>query len=273
MLLNYAVQQPRGYEGQVDGPISHEDTFPRTNPAKAQKGTITIAGTASDGVYSATFVNPADPDVSYVGTFTRANSETNNQIAAALAADLVKKLFLKADVTVATNVITVDMKNADITYTVSTSAPGLGTATWAQTVAAGGSYIPFGRFVAGGGDGVTMRALQSGDTVANVAGVSVRELAVETRGSNTADDGVPPGREGAVLSKGPILMYTEEAVTPADTCYARIIASGTNTEIGRVRKSADGGNAVDVSTIARFDESAAAGSIVRVLVNRPLPPA
>lgn len=44
MLLNYAAQQPRGYEGQVDGPISHEDTFPRTNPAKAQKGTITIAG-------------------------------------------------------------------------------------------------------------------------------------------------------------------------------------------------------------------------------------
>lgn len=273
MLLNYQLNQPRGFEGQVDGPISHEDTYARTNPAKAQEGTITIAGTASDGTYSATFTDPNDPGHPITVEFVRADSETNNQIAAALAAKLVLALLLKFTVTVATNVITIKANNADITYGVSTSAPGLGTAAWAQTQAAGGVYLPFGRFVAGGGDAVTARPLKSGDTVANVIGVVVRELAVETRGSTTESDGVPPGRDAAVLAKGPILMFAEEAVSPGDTCYTRIVANGSNDQMGRVRKSADGGNAVDVHTIARFDESAAAGTMVRVLVDIPLPPA
>lgn len=273
MLLDYQLNQPRGFEGQVDGPIDHEGTYARTNPAKAQEGTITIAGTADDGIYSFTVTDPNDPGHPITVEFERADGETNDQIAAALAAKAVLALLLKFTVSVATNVITLKANNADITYGVTTSAPGTGTATWAQTVAAGGVYLPFGRFVAGGGDGVTARPLKVGDTVANVIGVVVRELAVETRGSTTESDGIPPGREAAVASRAPMLMYTEEAVTPADTCYARIVANGSNDQIGRVRKSADGGNAVDVHTIARFDESAAAGTMVRVLVFIPIPPA
>jgi hypothetical protein len=264
-ITTYQHKQIQGFPGAVDGPIDHEFTRTRTNKMLAQAGTLTVGGTADDGIYSVTITNPADPEHPITVEFDRQDSETNNQIAAALAALLVKALMLKATVTVLNAVITVTFKNSNITYTVETADPGTGTLTWAQTQAAGGSSVPFGRFVRGGGDGVSFRPLVTGSVIADVIGVVVRELTVQN-----PETGIPPGREGAILGVGPILVLTEEDVTPADTVYIRKETSANGTEVGVVRKSADGGTAISAATVCKFDSTSAAGTVARVIVNIPL---
>lgn len=271
MITSYAYKQLRGYPGAMDGVCNHQNTKSRTNPAKAQTGTLTVGGTASDGDYVASFYHPDEPNNPIVVTFTREDSETNNQISAALNALLVKALILKATATVVNAVNTIAFGNPKVTYTVTTSAPGTGTLVWAQTIAAGGEDIPFGRAVGHGGDGTTMRMLTTGDVIANVLGVLIRELTVQHDRDSTDDDALPPGRDGAVLGDGTILMECEEAVGPADTVYIRIVASGVNTKIGVVGKSADGGNCISAASIMRFEgTTTAAGQVVPVLVHVPL---
>lgn len=261
MILGARLEQGNGYAGQVDGPINHEFTFPRTNPAKPQKGTLTIGGTADDGDYTATFTNPQEPGWSVTGIFTRADSETNAEIAAALAADLQKKLILKATVTVLSLVITVTALNADVTYGVATADPGTGTLTWAQTVAPGGVVVPFGRMVKGDGTGLGFLPLESGDVIASVIGGVVRELTVENAESATGFDGVRVGYEAAIAAKGPMKFDCEEDVAPGDTAYIRIVASGTKTMIGALGKSADGGNCISAASIGKFAAASADGFV------------
>lgn len=269
-LYGNRLEQGLGYAGQVDGPINHEFTRARTNPAKPQKGTLTVGGTASDGDYVITVTNPQEPGWSISVTFTRADSETNAQIAAALNTKLVKAFILKAGVTVLSNVITVEAKNTDITYSYATTAPGTGTLVWAQTVAPGGTVQPFGRFYKGDGTGFGFLALESGDTIGKVCGGLIRELTVENSQTIGGFDGCRVGYEAALAGKGPMLIDCEEDVTPADVPYIRIVASGTKTMIGAVGKSADGGNCISAATIAKFTENSANG-LVRVDFFIPLP--
>lgn len=269
-LYGNRLEQGLGYAGQIDGPINHEFTKARTNPAKPQKGTLTVGGTADDGTYSITVTNPQEPGWSISVSFLRAAAETNAQIAAALSVKLVKAFILKAGVTVLSNVITVEAKNTDITYAFSTSAPGTGTLVWAQTVAPGGTVQPFGRFYKGDGTGFGFAALESGDAIATVIGGLVRELTVENNQTIGGFDGCRIGYEAAIAAMGPMLMDCEEDVTPADTVYIRRVASGNKTMIGAVGKSADGGNCISAATIARFAENSANG-FVRVDFFIPLP--
>ncbi len=273
MQTKYLQKQLRGFPGAPDGIISHEHTWSRLNPAKAQAGTLVVGGTAADGTYSATFTDPNDPTNPIVVTFLREDSENNAAIAAALLAAALKAFILRAAVTLDTLTATYVMANADLTYTVVTAHPVGATLVWTETVAAGGVTIPFGRFVKGGGDGLTFVPLAVGSTAANVLGVLMRELTVAQTRGQTDDDGLPPGRDGAIVGVGPMLVECEEAVTPADTVYVRIVASGTKTKIGVVGKSADGGNCISLASYARFDGSAAAGEVVRVISSIPLPPA
>lgn len=266
MITQYAHKQIRGFAGAVDGPIDHEFTKTRTNPSLPQIGTLTVGGTAEDGTYSVTIVDPAAPDNPIAEVeFERGDSETNNQIAAALNVLLVKALLLKATVEVASAVNTISFENSDITYEVTASAPGSATLVWAETQAAGGTEIPFGRFVRGGGDGLTCRPLVTGSVIADVIGVVIRELTVQ----NPAE-GVQPGSEASILGVGPILVKTEQDVTPADTVYIRKEAGDGGDEVGVVRKDADTSTAISAATIARFEESASAGSLVRVFIHIPL---
>lgn len=273
MQSQYLSKQLRGFPGAPDGIISHEHTWSRLNPAKAQAGTLTVGGTAADGTYSAVFTDPNDPVNVITVSFLRAAGENNAAIAAALNAKALKAFVLRGAPTVVGAVVTIAMSNATVSYTVATSAPTDATLVWAETVAMGGVNIPFGRFVKGGGDGLTMVPLAVGATAAQVLGVLMRELTVAQTREQTEDDYLPPGRDGAVVGVGPMLVECEEAVTPADTVYVRIVASGTKTKIGVVGKSADGGNCISLASYARFDGSAAAGEVVRVISHIPLPPA
>jgi hypothetical protein len=272
MLFGDKLFQGNGYAGQVDAPINHEFTHVRTNPAKAQKGTITVGGTAEDGIYSITITNPAEPTWPGVYVeFDRQDSETNAQIAAALNSKLNTSGFvLKAIVTVNSAVITVEARNTDVLYSVVTVAPGAATLVWAQTVAPGGVVVPFGRFVAGDGTGFGMRPLESGDVIANVIGVTIREMNVENVETVDGFDGVKIGYEAPIAGKGPIKVDCEEAMTPADAPFIRIVASGSNTMIGCIAKTADGGNCIAATTICKILENSADG-VVRVGHFIPMP--
>ena len=276
MQLNYPVRQGKNRPGQVDGVINHENTITRTNPALAQQGTLTVGGTAADGVYSATFTPELDPDGGQiVVTFTREDSEANAAIGAAIFADATKKFILQAEVTYnGTTVVTIKNLNTDIAYTVETTAPGGATFAWAQTQAPGGTKIPFGRFLVGDGTGENCKVVTGASVVGDIIGVSAATYQTQQASPTidpTIEDGVEPGREVSVFGAGPIDVLTEQAVTPADTVFVRIVASGNNTKLGIVRKDADSGNAITATTIARFTDSAAAGETVRVKVFIPLP--
>lgn len=276
MQLNYSVRQGKNRPGQIDGIVNHENTITRTNPALAQQGTLTVGGTAADGVYSATFTPELDPDNGkIVVTFTREDGEANAAIGAAIFADATKKFILQAEVTYnGTTVVTIKQLNTDIAYTVETAAPGGATFVWAQTQAPGGTKIPFGRFLVGDGTGENCKVVTGATVVGDIIGVSAANYQTKQASPTvdpTIEDGYDPGREVSVYGVGPIDVLTEQAVTPADTVFVRIVASGNNTKLGIVRKDADGGNAITATTIARFTDSAAAGETVRVKVFIPQP--
>ena len=276
MQLSYPVRQGKNRPGQVDGIINHENTITRTNPALAQQGTLTVGGTVADGVYSATFTPELDPDGGQiVVTFTREDGEANAAVAAALFADATKKFILQAEVTYnGALVVTIKNLNTDIAYTVETAAPGGATLTWSQTQAPGGTKIPFGRFLVGDGTGENCKVVTGATVIGDVIGVAAANYQTQQASPTidpTIEDGYDPGKEVSVYGVGPIDVLTEQAVTPADTVFIRIVASGNNTKLGIVRKDADGGNAITATTIAKFTDTAAAGETALIKVFIPLP--
>ena len=198
-----------------------------------------------------------------------------NYVGAAIFADATKKFILQAEVTYnGTTVVTIKNLNTDIAYTVETAAPGGATFVWAQTQAPGGTKIPFGRFLVGDGTGENCKVVTGATVVGDIIGVSAANYQTQQASPTidpTIEDGYEPGREVSVYGVGPIDVLTEQAVTPADTVFVRIVASGNNTKLGIVRKDADGGNAITATTIARFTDSAAAGETARIKLHIPLP--
>ena len=273
MQTKYLNKMVRGFAGAPDGVLSPEHLWSRVNPARAQTGTLTVGGVAADGTYSAVYTDPNDPEHPITVEFVRNAGETNAQIAAALNAAALKAFILRGAPTVVGAVVTIAMGNAGITYTAVTSAPVGATLVWAQTVAAGGDSIPFGRVCKGGGDGITFALPGAGTTAAQIIGPLYREFSVEQVNLQTDDDALPPGRDGCLVGVGPMLIEVEEAVTPADTVFLRIVAAGSKTKVGILGKSADGANTISLGSYAKFDGSAAAGEVVRTIFSIPLPPA
>ena len=130
--------------------------------------------------------------------------------------------------------------------------------------------IPYGRVVRLDATDPTKVLPLSADAQ-TMAGVTVFSHIYEKAADGTA--GVPVERPISFLVEGEINMIAEEAVTPADTVFARFLANGSpgaSDGIGRVRTDADNGGATeraDAVPNAKFLTSAAAGEIVRVYVN------
>lgn len=99
-------------------------------------------------------------------------------------------------------------------------------------------------------DGRSCRLLQSGDTLASIAG------AVESRFASPQDENFGrasraqyrAGNSVNVKRQGSIWVITETVLTRGQALHARIIASGANTDIGAVRNAADGGNTVALTS-------------------------
>lgn len=83
--------------------------------------------------------------------------------------------------------------------------------------------------------------------------------------------GVPPKRPIGYVYEGVVWVRTESAIAAEAQVFYRITANGANTELGRIRGDADGGNAVALPR-AKAVRAAAAGQMVPVRVDIPLVP-
>lgn len=72
----------------------------------------------------------------------------------------------------------------------------------------------------------------------------------------------------SVLRKGRIYVKVETAVVQGDAAHVRAIAPGVEV-IGAFRNSADGVNTIDLSGLATFKTSAAAGELAVLDINLP----
>ena len=131
-----------------------------------------------------------------------------------------------------------------------------------------GVEIPFGRFVAfDAGAGTTELAVRLPSAVGDkLLGVGLYDAAHEVSATGYLANGMI-----GVIAKGSVWMITEQAVTRADSVFARyalVTGSGTTPAIGRVRKDVDTADAVAVPN-ARFLTNAAAGGFVLVELNLP----
>ena len=142
----YSQYMEEWLEGQ---PTAGPKADSKVNPNRQKIATYTIAGTATDGTYTATATHPDTGAVASASVVRATTPATNDDIAAALAAAINASSSWRGvgTATVATNVVTVTFDIPGQDYTLGTAAPAPGTNTAAETQAPGGTALPFGRFV------------------------------------------------------------------------------------------------------------------------------
>lgn len=237
-----------------------------TNEVLAQANTIPIGGT-TDGTYTVQLDGEE-------GTFTFsfvAVAQTADQIADGLAAAATADPDLLNIVTVAGTPgtpVLLTFLHANQAWTITfPSNPGTNM-TLTTTTAAGGTDIGLGLVVVSG----TAQNFVIAPTVASVAadflGVTERSLFAQiNRGIPTEVDAFEPGNTVSVLSRGDIVVFSEDAVTANAPVFVRTTATGTEV-FGAVRSDADGGDALTWPGAIFRDTSTAAG-LVRIRVNLP----
>ena len=79
----------------------------------------------------------------------------------------------------------------------------------------------------------------------------------------------PPGTTISILRQGRVWVAVEEAVTPGSPVFLRYAASGSNTQAGTFRASADGSTAVQLTDGAVWRTSAQPGGFAVLELNLP----
>lgn len=257
---DYSINLRRYREGGAGSPDDKGHTY--VNPFSAQIVSYLVAGTADDGEYTFTLENEATGDL-FTASFTRGSGETNAQIAAALIDDWNAAFegigFAYEGATPET--VEIALLDSQTTYIENaTSAPGTGTLTYSLEQAKGGVVCRASTFVAAEVDAVdtkedsngSLRRLAAGDTVADIIG-AVRTGVIYPE-NDPDDPGIPAGEHATVISDGRPVLLAETALVKNGPIFARIDGSGI---LGAVRNDNDGGNAIDISSIARVIEDIA----------------
>ena len=271
MQTSYARNYSAFVQGQKtsNGPCN---SIARSYALLAQVGTLTVGGTAANGDYVATFTDP-DSGEEIAVTVTRAGGSpsSNNDLAAALAAainDAANGVSHLVTATVATNVVTYTAVREGEVITVDTSAPGTGTLVAAVTTAATAANIPVGIMAAQAANDEDCRLPASGDTAADLIGIVYREPG--TIRSNDGSSGADEFRQGEtldLLTMGEVAVLVEEAVSPDDPVYCRVVA-GAGEQAGAFRTDADSGDAVLLSG-AKFRSTTTGAGIAKLAINLP----
>jgi len=280
-----------GYYGQTQTPIGPAGARSRTagydsrrtaiNPLVALIFTATVGGVAADGLYKIAVKDDVTGD-EYTTEFTRAGGgETNAQIGAKLRDNwnAVSKNNDAFTAAAPAAIITFTGKVAGRTYTISTTAPGGASITIATTQDAGGTKMPPGIFVAlsavGSQDGYTpdqVRQLKTGDTIGKVYAFVERlqilgEIRDDGAGNVTSDETYKPGDNVPPMRQGSFWMDCETSFDPlTDTPYIRVTA-GAGEQAGVIRNDADGGDAIDASSILKVIQGTTAAGRVEVHID------
>jgi hypothetical protein len=273
-VLSYPISAPNWIEGQVlrARPTGH----PYPLPLRRQVYRLAVGGTASDGNYVTTITHP--DGTSIVVTTTRATTPaTNANLATQHAADVLaatgrKGVILSAAVASSTNV-DVTFKHAGRDYTIETSAPGSGTLVATERVDPAGETIKMGRAITLDSlDGRTaVRNMASADAAAAVLGFAGRFHSGGVRPYNpTAADVAQyvAGDMVSLLSDCEIVVrnVSGSAATIGAAPFVVVNAAGGD-EVGQIRATDDGSNAVELSAAqCRWLTAAPAGGLGLLLV-------
>lgn len=258
--LDYSYE----HRGALDGAPEHAVNYDRLsflNPLSMQVSTLTVGGTATDGDYVFTATN--HDGVAASVTVTRSTTPaTNTDLATAIknAINASSSFIGIASATSASVVVTVTFKRSMV-YTLTTAAPGIGTLVAANTTAAGGSYLAVGRFVKKGAGDRDLTPVVTGTTIAQIMGVALRTGQIINGGDfGLTYDSYRPGDDVAVGRSERVWCKAFEATTPTSTPYIWIDHTDTSVPVGGLVVAANGGKAIDASTICRILTTTAAGS-------------
>ncbi len=249
--LSYPINLAKGNPGQRadNGDV---DVLTFLHALIPQITTVTVGGSATAGNY----------DITIDGVLTRfvRVAEAN----AAIAQGLVDAI--NAEPTLA-NVVSAAINGLDVVitglesgnpFTVAVAAPGPGTLTPVLTQDADSVLdLPVAIFVKRATGTERNAVLLTGaDAVVDVVGLVERpigqfENTAQGGPDDTTDDTFPPGTTIPVGRRGRWLVPVEEDVTPDSTPFIRFTA-GAGEQAGALRASADGGDALDASSILRF---------------------
>jgi hypothetical protein len=262
--LDYSLEMRTALDGQPEHAVNY-DRLSFTNAMTTQVTTLTVGGTATDGAYTYTATNP-DGIVASV-TVTRATTPaTDTDIATAIAAAInISSQFIGiASATSASAVVTVTFKRP-IVYTNTTAAPSPGTLVAANTTSAGGSYVAVGRFAKKGTGDRELTPVVTGTTIAQIVGMALRTgQIVNGESYGLTYDSYEPGREVAVGRSERVWTKVFEAVTPTSTLYIWIDHTDTSVPVGALVASANGGKAIDASSIVRPLSTTSSGGVALV---------
>ncbi|MEC9048863.1 MAG: hypothetical protein VYA51_12705 [Planctomycetota bacterium] len=261
-------QVPSQYaEGQAIGP---RDSKPFTLPALPQITTFTLTD-ATPAAGEAWVLTATDDETGQVHTLAiTSGASLADSLDAAVAAvgndGKFNDLFTATED--GASVLTLEAKHAGRAYTfVLDTSAGSATSGIANSQEPGGSKLAFGRLLAVSGE-AEARELQSGDVLRDLAGVLFRTDFNHQRPYEPADqrsgyDGAERGDTVSLLIEGQVALTPESGAEPSaltDSVFVRI-AGGT---VGVVGASADGGNTVDISSIARWESLPNGDGLCRV---------
>lgn len=259
--LDYGYEHRAALDGAPEHAVNY-DRLSYINPLSMQVSTLTVGGTAADGNYVFTATNPDGIAASVTVQRTAGVPATNTDIATALknAINASSSFIGIASATSASAVVTVTFKRP-LVYTLTTAAPGTGTLVAANTTTAGGSYLAVGRFVKKGTGDRDLTPVVTGTAIGTIVGVALRTGQIINGGDfGLTYDSYRPGDDVAVGRSERVWMKVFESVTPASTPYIWIDHTDTSVPVGALVAAANGGKAIDASTICRFLSTAASGA-------------
>lgn len=265
--LSYPINFDKGKPG-MRADNADVDVVSRIHADVAQVSTETVGGTPTDGNY----------DVTIDGILVRTprvggSPSTNTDLAVAIAAAINDEPTL-ANIVTATSavaVVTITAVHEGDPFTLSEAAPGPGTLVGALVTSSIVGNLPIGIFVRRvAGTDRNIVELTGADAVVDIEGIvelpiGQLENTAEGGPDDLTDDAFDSGSMVPIGRRGRWLMIAEDAVTPDDTVFVRFTATGSE-QAGLVRSDADGGDALDASSILRFFDSVSAGGLVTIEV-------
>ena len=266
--LDYSMEMSVALEGAPEHAHNH-DRLSFTNPLGAQTTTLTVGATLvanSSYTYSATNADGvvATVTVSYVAAPASVTVVASN-IAAAINAS--SQFVGIASATSAVGVVTVAYRRPTV-YTNATAVVGAGvTLVAANTTQAGGSYLRVGTFAKRGAGDFTLTPVVTGTTISQIVGVAVRTgQIINGESYGLSYDAYRPGDVVAIGRSERIRLRVYAPVTPTSVPFIWIDHTDTSVPVGGLVNAANGGKAIDASSICSFLTTATSGSLSLVEV-------
>lgn len=287
---SYSINLDKYREGQIGS--AKDETLTWLNPIEPQVLSTLVGGAATDGTYSYEIQVTSGPNVgqSYLVSIDRvagvpaSNAEIDDALRAR-AIELYSQLFEFTQDGGTPEKTLIQARSALFTFVVTNeAAPAPGTLAGAEESPAGATRLRGSTFMrrddaadagvlgkmATTSRGV-LRPLVVGTTLAELIGVLMQGVAYpEQQTSNQLQVTSPEGTYVSVIKEGYPVVIAETAIAKTDTLFVRRNAVTPGEILGSVRNAADGGDTLDISSIAAPYEACAAGELCRIRLNIPL---